>query len=89
MLFHILCFFIKEIMFIIVIQRRCPLCYSGTLRSPMKTIKLKRTDKIIIGVLIAAIALAGIIPGLATGVYDFSLSEMVITDERYHQEPHL
>ena len=25
---------------------------------------------------------AGIIPGLATGVYDFSLSEMVITDER-------
>ena len=55
----------------------------------MKTIKLKRTDKIIIGVLIAAIALAGIIPGLATGVYDFSLSEMVITDERYHQEPHL
>lgn len=25
---------------------------------------------------------AGIIPGLATGIYDFSLSEMVITDER-------
>ena len=34
------------------------------------------------GIEVFTVNTAGIIPGLATGVYDFSLSEMVITEER-------
>ena len=37
------------------------LCYSVTLRSLMKQIKIKRTDKIIIFILIAGIALAAVL----------------------------